>query len=349
MAHDSGDRTYLVTGAAGFIGHHLCLDLLTSGFRVIGVDNLNAYYDVELKHARLHRLAGSPRFEFLRGDIADAEFVETMFNDHRPTHVINLAAQAGVRYSLENPGAYIQSNIVGFFNVLEACRQHPVQHLIYASSSSVYGGNVKVPFEESDPVDHPLSLYAATKKADELMAHCYSHLYGIAATGVRFFTVYGPWGRPDMAYFAFLDRFFADEPIRVFNNGDTDNDLSRDFTYIDDVTQAIVRLLDHPPGGETSHVVYNIGNSHPEKLMVFIATLERCLSRSLGEPVAFTKTFEALKPGDVTATYAANDRIQAAIGFQPSTPLEEGLQRFTDWYVGFKSLSDDGRRGVPRQ
>jgi UDP-glucuronate 4-epimerase len=337
-------KVCLVTGAAGFIGYHLCSELLARGFRVVGVDNLNDYYDVGLKKARLERLAGSRGFAFQLGDIVDAAFLESVFADHRPRYVVNLAAQAGVRYSMENPGAYVQSNVVGFFNVLETCRRHPIDHLLYASSSSVYGGNTKVPFEESDRVDHPLSLYAATKKADELMAHCYSHLYAIPATGLRFFTVYGPWGRPDMAYFSFVDSFFAGKPIRVSESGDPDRDVSRDFTYVDDVVQGLVRLLDRPPSGDPPHTVYNIGNSHPEKLAEFIATLEGCLSRSLGESVAFTKTFAPLMPGEVTTTFAATDRLDAAIGFQPATPLETGLQRFTDWYVSYKNLV--GRRRV---
>lgn len=331
----------LVTGAAGFIGYHVAMRLLAEGRRVIGVDNMNDYYDVRLKEARLQRLMefgsgeGDERFVFHKADAADKAAVMELFGRHRPAEVVHLAAQAGVRYSLENPDAYIRSNIVGFFNLLEACRHHPVRHLVYASSSSVYGANEKVPFEETDRVDRPVSLYAATKVSNELMAHTYSYLYGIPATGLRFFTVYGPFGRPDMSYFSFTDRYFAGKAVVIFNGGDFENDLYRDFTYIDDVVTGIRNLLPKPPEGAPPHKVYNIGNCQPVKLMDFIAALERCLGRSLGREVVFDKVYEPMKPGDVPATYAAVDALREAAGFRPDTALEDGLQRFTDWYVDF--------------
>lgn len=329
------NETYLVTGAAGFIGSYLCRRLLDEGCRVIGMDNLNEYYDVGLKEARLDMLSPFGGFSMVRGDISDKETVEKVFEDHHPGIVVNLAAQAGVRYSMENPDAYIRSNIVGFFNILESCRKHPVKHLVYASSSSVYGSNSKVPFEERDPVDHPVSLYAATKKSNELMAHTYSHLYGIPATGLRFFTVYGPLGRPDMAYFSFTDRYFAGEPITIFNNGDFEHDLYRDFTYIDDIIEGMVRLMGKPPEAANPHVIYNIGNNHPEKLMTFITTLEDCLSQSVGREIRFEKKFEPMKPGDVPATYASTDKLREAVGFKPETSISEGLKSFADWYVRY--------------
>src|SRR5699024_5435 len=296
------NNTLLITGSSGFIGHHLSKKLLDQGFKVIGIDNLNAYYDVNLKKHRLNQLKNDKNFTFVKGDIVDKTAVGMLFKEHKPNVVINLAAQAGVRYSLENPDVYIESNMIGFYNILEACRHYPVQHLIYASSSSVYGANKKVPFEETDFVDHPVSLYAATKKSNELMAHTYSHLYNIPATGLRFFTVYGPVGRPDMAYFTFTDKFFKGEPIKIFNNGDFDNDLYRDFTYIDDIVEGIVRLIDYPPEkdnqNDVSHRVYNIGNNTPVKLMTFIHTLEEALSNSLGRKVEFEKIYEPMKPGD---------------------------------------------------
>lgn len=332
------DGILLVTGAAGFVGYHLCRNLLDRGHRVVGVDNLTSYYDVNLKQSRLEKLQQLPRFIFRRGDIADDAFVGAIFEKYRPMAVVHLAAQAGVRYSVENPASYIHSNVVGFFQILEACRHHPVKHLVYASSSSVYGGNQKVPFAETDNVDHPLSLYAATKKADELMAYCYSHLYRIPATGLRFFTVYGPYGRPDMAYYRFTSDYFAGRPIRIYNNGDFENDLYRDFTYIDDIVEGVVRLIDQPPTGPVPHDIFNIGNNSPVKLMVFIATLERCLSNALGRPVEFAKIFEPLKPGDVPATFAATDRLQEKVGFKPRTPLEHGLQHFADWFVEYHQV-----------
>jgi UDP-glucuronate 4-epimerase len=328
-------KRYLITGAAGFIGFFLAKKLLAEGSQVIGFDNLNDYYDVKLKHARLKILESYNHFTFIKGDLADKKQVMGIFAQFQPELVVNLAAQAGVRYSIENPDAYIVSNIVGFFNILEACRSYPVEHLIYASSSSVYGANKKVPFAEADFVDHPVSLYAATKKSNELMAYTYSHLYNIPATGLRFFTVYGPWGRPDMAYFSFANKYFAGEPIRIFNNGDFDNDLYRDFTYIDDIIEGIYHLLDKVPTESVPHIVYNIGNNKPEKLMTFITTLERCLSKATGREVVFKKIFEPLKPGDVPATYASTEQLQAAVGFKPKTTIAEGLQKFADWYVQY--------------
>lgn len=329
------ESVFIITGAAGFIAYHLCEELLGRGFRVVGIDNLNTYYDVELKNARLKGLRSYSNFTFLLGDIANEDFLQGVFADIQPTHVVNFAAQAGVRYSSENPNAYIQSNLVGFHNILEACRRHPVTHLLYASSSSVYGGNTKVPFVETDQVGRPLSLYAATKAAGELMACSYSHLYGIPATGLRFFTVYGPFGRPDMAYFSFADRYFAGESIRVFNGGDFAHDLSRDFTYVDDVVEAVVRLISHPPLGGTPHEIYNIGNSKPEHLMAFIATLEACLGKALGKEVHFRMQFEPPILGDARATFASTDKLREAVGMELGTPLAVGLQRFADWYVDY--------------
>lgn len=331
-------RRYLITGSSGFIGFYLSKKLLDEGCQVIGIDNLNNYYDVNLKQSRLNQLEPYQHFTFIKGDISDKELMMNIFEEYKPQVVVNLAAQAGVRYSIENPDVYIHSNVVGFFNLLEACRHYPVEHLIYASSSSVYGANKKVPFEETDFVDHPVSLYAATKKSNELMAHTYSHLYGIPATGLRFFTVYGPMGRPDMAYFRFADQYFAGEPIRIFNNRDFENDLYRDFTYIDDIVEGIERLISKPPTDAVPHRVYNIGNNKPEKLMVFIETLEKAFSRALGREVVFEKIFEPLKPGDVPQTYASTDLLHDAVGFKPSTPIEEGLQKFADWYVDYYNV-----------
>ncbi|CAK6476260.1 UDP-N-acetylglucosamine 4-epimerase [Peribacillus frigoritolerans] len=330
-------KTYLITGAAGFIGFFLSRKLLEQGCNVIGVDNINDYYDVKLKYARLEHLKPYEKFTFITGDISDKEMITNIFEEYKPNIVVNLAAQAGVRYSIENPDVYIQSNIIGFYNILEACRHNPVDHLVYASSSSVYGANKKVPFEETDFVDNPVSLYASTKKSNELMAHTYSHLYNIPATGLRFFTVYGPMGRPDMAYFGFTDKYFADEPIKIFNNGDFENDLYRDFTYVDDIVEGIERLLSNPSVGENTvpHKVFNIGNNNPEKLMAFIETLEKCLSNALGKEVEFNKVFEPIKPGDVPATYASTDLLQKAVGFKPETSIEEGLQKFANWYVEY--------------
>jgi UDP-glucuronate 4-epimerase len=328
-------KTYLITGAAGFIGYFLSRKLLEQGCQVIGIDNINDYYDVNLKYTRLGNLEPYEKFTFIKGDISDKDMVMRTFEEYKPNVVVNLAAQAGVRYSIENPDVYIQSNIIGFYNILEACRYNPVDHLVYASSSSVYGVNKKVPFEETDFVDNPVSLYASTKKSNELMGHTYSHLYKIPATGLRFFTVYGPMGRPDMAYFGFADKYFNGEPIEIFNNGDFENDLYRDFTYIDDIVEGIERLLSNPPEGEVQHKVFNIGNNSPEKLMVFIETLEKALSKALGREVQFEKNFEPIKPGDVPATYASTDQLKKAVGFKPETSIEVGLQRFADWYVDY--------------
>ena len=327
----------MVTGAAGFIGFYLTNRLLEEGYQVVGIDNLNAYYDVRLKQTRLTILMSHENFTFSRSDIADKESIMGLFSKYQPAVVVNLAAQAGVRYSIDHPDDYIQSNIIGFYNILEACRHYPVEHLVYASSSSVYGSNKKVPFEETDFVDHPVSLYAATKKSNELMAHTYSHLYKIPSTGLRFFTVYGPLGRPDMAYFGFADKYFAGEPIHIFNNGDFAHDLYRDFTYVDDIVEGIMRLLPQPPQLEDGALsrVYNIGNNSPEKLMTFIQTLEEALSEALRREVVFDKVFEPLKPGDVPATYASTDRLQAAVGFKPKTSIKKGLTQFAHWYVSY--------------
>ena len=329
------NKTYLVTGAAGFIGYYLSKRILENGCKVIGIDNINDYYDVNLKYSRLEKLNEFKNFTFIKEDISDKATIMKIFEEYRPHVVVNLAAQAGVRYSIENPDVYMQSNVIGFFNILEACRYNPVEHLIYASSSSVYGSNKKVPFEESDFVDNPVSLYAATKKSNELMAHTYSHLYKIPATGLRFFTVYGPMGRPDMAYFGFADKYFKGEPIRIFNNGDFKHDLYRDFTYVDDIVEGIERLISNPSEDVVPHKVFNIGNNNPEKLMTFIGALERALTNALGREVVFNKVFEPIKPGDVPATYASTDKLQEAVGFKPSTTIEEGLQKFADWYVEY--------------
>jgi len=340
-------KTYLITGVAGFIGFYLSKKLLEEGCIVIGIDNINDYYDIKLKYTRLEILKPFEKFTFIKGDISDKVMIMKTFEEYKPNVVVNLAAQAGVRYSIENPDVYIQSNIIGFFNILEACRYNPVEHLVYASSSSVYGSNKKVPFEETDFVDNPVSLYAATKKSNELMANTYSHLYNIPATGLRFFTVYGPMGRPDMAYFGFTDKYFAGETIKIFNNGDFENDLYRDFTYVDDIVEGIERLLNNPPtvinddisietgDKEPLHRIFNIGNNSPEKLMTFIQTLEKVLSNSLSRKVVFKKIFEPLKAGDVPATYASTDKLQQAVGFKPSTSIEDGLQKFADWYVKY--------------
>ncbi|WP_332695161.1 SDR family NAD(P)-dependent oxidoreductase [Halalkalibacter lacteus] len=328
-------KVYLITGAAGFIGYFLSKKLLEQGCTVVGIDNINDYYDVNLKYTRLEQLESNEKFTFIKGDISDKSLITDIFEQYKPNIVVNLAAQAGVRYSIENPDVYIQSNIIGFYNILEACRYNPVDHLVYASSSSVYGANKKVPFEETDFVDNPVSLYASTKKSNELMAHTYSHLYKIPATGLRFFTVYGPMGRPDMAYFGFTDKYFAGESIKIFNNGDFENDLYRDFTYIDDIVVGIERLIGKPSTETVPHTVYNIGNNNPEKLMVFIETLEKVLSKAMGKEVVFKKDFEPIKPGDVPATYASTDLLQKAVGFKPETSIEEGLQEFADWYVEY--------------
>ena len=312
----------LITGCAGFIGMHVAERLLARGDQVLGVDNLNDYYDVALKQARLARLSATAGFRFARIDVADRQAMAELFASDRPDAVIHLAAQAGVRYSLQNPLAYADSNLLGFVNVLEGCRQAAVRHLVYASSSSVYGGNQKLPFAETDNVDHPVSLYAATKKANELMAYSYSHLYAMPCTGLRFFTVNGPWGRPDMAYFSFTQAILAGRPIDVFNEGK----MRRDFTYIDDIVEGVIRVLDRPLVGVPPHALYNIGNHEPVELMQFIDTLEAALGKK-----AICR-FLPMQPGDVPATYADTSALRQAIGFAPTTPLAEGIARFVDWY-----------------
>lgn len=331
-------KTVLITGVAGFIGSHLTEKLLANNYNVIGVDNFNDYYDVKLKQDRVHYFEKLDNFQLFILDITNSEKILSIFQDYRPEIVINLAAQAGVRYSIENPDVYIESNIQGFYNILEACKKYPVKHLIYASSSSVYGNNQKVPFEETDSVDYPVSLYAATKKSNELMANTYSHLYNIPISGLRFFTVYGPMGRPDMAYFGFLDKFFKQEPIEIFNNGDLKNDLYRDFTYVEDIVEGITRLIDLPPeenDHNSRHEIYNIGNNNPIKLMDFIITLEKCLSKSLGRKIEFEKRYVKIKAGDVPATYASTKKLENIAKFKPKTSIDVGLQKFTDWYVKY--------------
>ncbi|MCR5352648.1 MAG: NAD-dependent epimerase [Bacteroidales bacterium] len=309
----------LVTGAAGFIGFYLVQRLLDRGDEVVGIDNLNDYYPVSLKEARLAQVR-SGRFRFVRMDLADREALPALFAAERFDAVVNLAAQAGVRYSVENPWAYVDSNLVGFVNVLECCRHYPVRHLVYASSSSVYGGNEKTPFSEEDRVDDPVSLYAATKKSCELMAACYSRLYGIRATGLRFFTVYGPWGRPDMSPMLFASAILAGRPIKVFNHGD----MRRDFTYIDDIVEGVVRVLDRVPA---SHEIYNIGCGSPVRLMDFIAELERALGREA------QKEWLPMQPGDVYQTYADTAKLERDLGYKPGVTLREGIRRFVDWYL----------------
>lgn len=321
-------KTYLVTGAAGFIGFFLSKALLDKGEQVIGLDNLNDYYEVSLKESRLAVLKKYENFQFYRADLADKEAVFAIFKQHLPAVVVNLAAQAGVRYSIENPDAYISSNIEGFFHILEACRHYPVEHLVFASSSSVYGGNKKVPFSTEDQVDKPVSLYAATKKSNELMAYAYSKLYGIPLTGLRFFTVYGPMGRPDMACFKFAKKIMAGEPIQIYNHGD----MRRDFTYIDDIVAGIEKILCHPPGKDengAAYKIYNIGNNKPEKLMDYISVLERCLGKEA------KKEFLPMQPGDVYETYADVTDLMRDFDFKPSTTIEEGLSRFAEWFLDY--------------
>lgn len=319
----------LLTGAAGFIGLHTAQRLLERGDTVLGIDNLNDYYDVGLKRARLSLLDAHPAFTFQPLDVGDRAAMPGLFASQRFDAVVHLAAQAGVRYSISHPAAYIDSNLTGFGNVLEGCRAQQVRHLVYASSSSVYGGNTKMPFAETDPVDHPVSLYAATKKANELMAHTYSHLYGIPTTGLRFFTVYGPWGRPDMAYYLFTQAVLAGRPIQVFNHGD----MRRDFTYIDDIVEGVLRVLDKPatpaPGSPAPYRVFNIGNHHPVPLLDFIG----CIERALGQEAV--KAFLPMQDGDVPATYASTDALRDWVGFAPSTPLADGIAQFVDWYRAY--------------
>lgn len=343
-------KSILVTGAAGFIGSFLCLKLLDGGWdRVVGLDNLNDYYDVGIKMNRLEaidRYDVDHKFIFIKGDIADEGLLEDLFARYEFEVVVNLAAQAGVRYSIENPRAYVDSNLIGFFNVLEACRRHPVKHLVYASSSSVYGGNDKIPFSEDDCVDEPVSLYAATKKSDELMAAAYSKLYRIPATGLRFFTVYGPMGRPDMAYFSFTDKLVKGDRIRIFNMGD----CMRDFTYIDDVVEGVLRTIELVPEApigkdglpKAAHRVYNIGNSHPENLMDFVDVLGRTLIQEgvLAEDFSIEAHCDLvpMQPGDVPVTYADVSALERDAGFRPSTCLEDGLKNFARWYKAYYKL-----------
>ena len=334
-------KTYLVTGAAGFIGFHTAKRLLERGDAVVGLDNLNDYYDVSLKEARLALLA-HPNFRFVKLDLADRVGMACLFETETFEAVIHLAAQAGVRYSLKNPHAYVDSNLVGFVNVLEGCRHAKVGHLVYASSSSVYGANTEVPFSVEHNVDHPISLYAATKKANELMAHTYSHLYAIPTTGLRFFTVYGPWGRPDMALFSFTKSILEGKPIDVFNHGK----MRRDFTYVDDIVEGILRTADKIPGPcETGarYKIYNIGNNQPVELERFIEILESALGRKA------QKRYLPMQPGDVPATYADVDELMRDVGFKPSTPLEEGIAKFVAWYKGYYDLPAPEKKAEIRQ
>lgn len=329
----------MVTGTAGFIGNHLAIKLLERGDEVIGIDNLNDYYDVNLKLARLDRIKDHPNFTDVRADISDRERMEALFKEHQPQRVVNLAAQAGVRYSIENPHAYIESNILGFLNILEGCRHNNVEHLVYASSSSVYGANESMPFSVHDNVDHPLSLYAASKKSNELMAHTYSNLYNLPTTGLRFFTVYGPWGRPDMALFLFTKAIQEGKPIQVFNYGKH----RRDFTYIDDIVEGIIRTLDHvaqpnpdwsgknpdPGTSKAPWRVYNIGNQSPVELMDYIETLEKFLGKKA------EKVLLPLQPGDVPDTYADVEALVQDVGYKPNTTIEQGIEKFAAWYNSY--------------
>ena len=332
----------LVTGSAGFIGSHLAHRLLDRGDEVIGVDNLNDYYDVNLKEARLATLTAKAGFTELRQDIADRAVMAALFAEHQPERVVHLAAQAGVRYSIENPQAYVDANLVGFMNILEGCRNNQVKHLVYASSSSVYGANEAMPFSVQDNVDHPLSLYAASKKANELMAHTYSHLYNLPTTGLRFFTVYGPWGRPDMALFIFTKKILAGEPIDVFNHGQH----KRDFTYIDDIVEGVVRTLDQvaqpsplwsgaqpdPSTSRAPYRLYNIGSNNPVELARFIEIIEQCTGKKA------EKNLLPMQPGDVPATYANIDGLISDVGYKPETPVEQGIERFVQWYREFYNV-----------
>ena len=340
----------LVTGAAGFIGAFLTKRLLEStDARIVGLDNMNSYYDPALKEARLAMLRKADtegRFEFVRGDLADGALIERLFAENDFDVVVNLAAQAGVRYSIENPRAYVESNLVGFFNILEACRHHPVKHLVYASSSSVYGGNKKVPFSETDNVDSPVSLYAATKKSNELMAAAYSKLYSIPATGLRFFTVYGPMGRPDMAYFKFANTLLAGGTIKIYNMGD----CRRDFTYVDDIVEGITRVMANPPevrtGGDglplAAHRVYNIGGGHPENLLEFVDTLQRVLVEEGVLPADYDfaahRELVPMQPGDVPVTYADTTALERDFGYRPQVRLEDGLRAFAKWYREYRHI-----------
>jgi len=332
-------KNILVTGAAGFIGFHLCQQLLKGDVQITGIDNLNPYYDVGLKKDRLKIIRSAPNFDFVEMDLADRSGMPDLFNDNQFDVVVNLAAQAGVRYSIENPHAYVDSNLVGFVNILEGCRHSGVKHLVFASSSSVYGANTTMPFSVHHNVDHPVSLYAATKKANELMAHTYGHLYGLCCTGLRFFTVYGPWGRPDMALFLFTKAILENKPIKVFNHGK----MQRDFTYIDDIVEGVIRVMgrlpepnpawrgDKPDPGTSyaPYKIYNIGNNNPVELLEFIEVIEKALNREAN------KEFLDLQPGDVPATYADVDDLTADVGFKPQTPIATGIQQFVEWYKNY--------------
>lgn len=342
---DLSNKRILVTGSAGFIGYYLSKKILEEikGVRVIGFDSVNDYYDVSLKEWRLEQLSKYDNFTFIRGNLADKELVNKVFADYKPSVVVNLAAQAGVRYSIDHPDVYIESNLIGFYNILEACRYNPVEHLVYASSSSVYGGNKKVPFSTDDKVDNPVSLYAATKKSNELLAHCYSKLYNIPSTGLRFFTVYGPAGRPDMAYFGFTNKLINNEIIKIFNYGN----CKRDFTYVDDIVEGIIRVMQGAPEqkkGEDGlpippYAVYNIGNSNPENLLDFVQILQEELIKAgvLPEDYDFEshKELVPMQPGDVPITYADTSALEKDYGFKPSTSLREGLRKFAEWYKEF--------------
>mgnify|MGYP005816590045 CR=1 FL=1 len=342
---DLKSKPILITGAAGFIGANLCKRLLQDvpDAQVIGLDSVNDYYDVHLKEYRLRELEKFPNFTFIKGNLADKALIGSIFDQYHPQIVVNLAAQAGVRYSITNPDAYIESNLIGFYNILEACRHHPVEHLVYASSSSVYGSNKKVPYSTEDKVDNPVSLYAATKKSNELMAHAYAKLYNIPCTGLRFFTVYGPAGRPDMAYFGFTNKLRQGETIQIFNYGNCE----RDFTYIDDIVEGIVRVLQHAPEkaiGEDGlpippYALYNIGNNQPENLLDFVQILSEELVRAgvLPEDYDFEahKQLVPMQPGDVPVTYADTSALERDFGFKPSTPLREGLRKFAEWYKAY--------------
>lgn len=338
-------KTILITGAAGFIGANLAKRILQDdeSVKVVGLDNMNAYYDVHLKEDRLKELEQYPNFTFVKGDLADKPLIDSLFKEHGFSVVVNLGAQAGVRYSITNPDAYVQSNLIGFYNILEACRHYPVEHLVYASSSSVYGGNKKVPFSTDDKVDNPVSLYAATKKSNELMAHAYSKLYDIPSTGLRFFTVYGPAGRPDMAYFGFTNKLLAGEAIRIFNYGN----CQRDFTYVDDIVEGITRVMRGAPARETGedglpvppYALYNIGGGRPENLLDFVTILQEELVRAGVLPEDFDfeahKELVPMQPGDVPVTYADTKALEEDFGYRPSTTLREGLRKFAEWYKAF--------------
>lgn len=344
------NRTIFVTGASGFIGSNLCKRILNedSECKVIGLDNMNDYYDVRIKEARLNELSGYPNYTFIKGNLADKELIDSIFSQYHPSIVVNLGAQAGVRYSITNPDAYIESNMLGFYNILEACRNYPVEHLVYASSSSVYGSNKKVPYSTDDKVDNPVSLYAATKKSNELMAHAYSKLYNIPSTGLRFFTVYGPAGRPDMAYFGFTNKLVNGDTIKIFNYGN----CKRDFTYVDDIVEGVIRVMNKAPekkNGEDGlpippYAIYNIGNSNPENLLDFVQILSEELVRAgvLPEDYDFEahKELVAMQPGDVPVTYADTSALERDFGFKPHTPLREGLRKFAEWYKEFYMKED---------